>query len=417
MPSIQDLREQRTAKAREARNLLDANTGELWEKNGCQAKYDTIMADIGRIDEEIGRHERVMDMEAANLRSDQDRAGRDGVSVDEANHRNQQERAGFQNWLRGGFAAMTTEQREREAQRLQDAVRNLGTSVPTEGGYLVPEGFGGRLIEAMALFGGMRAVSTVLSTSAGNDIPYPTTDDTAEEGEIIGENVAATDDDSVTFGILSLKAFMYSSKAVAVPFQLLQDSGIDIEAHIIQRLARRIARITNKHFTIGTGTGQPRGAVTASALGKTAASGQTAAVIYDDLVDLEHSVDPAYRNTGRCRFMFHDSTLKVLKKLKDGDSRPLWVPGVSVKEPDTILGHPYTINQDVPQLAAGKKAMLFGDFSYYTIRDVMQFLLFRMTDSAYTKKAQVGFLAFSRHDGNLMAVGGAAVKHFITAAS
>ncbi|MCY1305329.1 phage major capsid protein, HK97 family [compost metagenome] len=156
---------------------------------------------------------------------------------------------------------------------------------------------------------------------------------------------------------------------------------------------------------MGTGVGQPTGIVTAASVGANAAT--AAAITFDELIDLEHSVDPAYRQAGRCRFMFHDSTLKAIKKLKDDQKRPLWLPGVAVREPDTVLGYAYTINQHVPVLASEAKAVLFGDFSKYLIRDVLAVSLFRLTDSKYTEKGQVGFLAFSRHDGNLIDVGGA----------
>lgn len=119
------------------------------------------------------------------------------------------------------------------------------------------------------------------------------------------------------------------------------------------------------------------------------------------------TVDPAYRQARRCRFLFHDSTLKAIKKLKDDQKRPLWLPGVAVREPDTILGHAYTVNQHVPIIAAEAKTVLFGDFSKYLIRDVLAVSFFRLAHSKYTEKGQVGFLAFSRHDGNLVDAGGA----------
>jgi HK97 family phage major capsid protein len=415
--SIQNLRDQRKAKAKEARNLVDKHSGAQWtdEVNG---QYEALMNEIERLDAETERHQRVMEIEAQNLKTAQRRADREGTSVDEAAHRNEQELQMFDSWLRGGERALSPDQ----LMLVQDRVARfraagLGTQVPSEGAYLTPDLFGGRLLEAMAAFGGMRSVAQVISTGSGNTMSFPITDPTSEEGEIVGENAAVSDEESIAFGAVTIGAHMYSSKAVAVPFQLLQDSAIDLESHIVSRLAMRLARITNKHFTTGTGTNQPKGVVVCSALGATGATGQTATVIYDDLVDLEHSVDPAYRESGRCRFMFHDQTLKVLKKLKDGENRPLWLPGVAVKEPDTILSYPYTINQHMAQMAAGAKSMLFGDFSYYVIRDVMQFLLFRMTDSAYTKKAQVGFLAFMRSDGNLIAADSGAIKHYKNAAS
>lgn len=128
---------------------------------------------------------------------------------------------------------------------------------------------------------------------------------------------------------------------------------------------------------------------------------------YDDLIDLEHSVDPAYRENGKCTYVMHDQTLMALKKLKDTLGRPLWLPGVATGDPNTINGYGYSINQGMPQIAAGSRSLMFGDFSHYLIRDVMQVMLFRMTDSNFTLKGQVGFLAFYRGDAASIDVGGA----------
>jgi HK97 family phage major capsid protein len=137
-------------------------------------------------------------------------------------------------------------------------------------------------------------------------------------------------------------------------------------------------------------------------------------------VDLIHSVDPAYRALGNTKFMMNDASVKVLRKIKDGQSRPIFVPGyeqtVPGGAPDMLLGCRSSINQDVAVDGGSATSLLFGDFGFYTIRDAMQVEMFRFTDSAYTKLGQVGFLAWMRSGGNLIDVGGA-VKSFVNAAS
>src|SRR5690606_10577729 len=118
-------------------------------------------------------------------------------------------------------------------------------------------------------------------------------------------------------------------------------------------------------------------------------------------------VDPAYRM--QAEFMFHDQTLRELKKLRDQEGRPLWLPGIAVREPDTILGYRYVINQHMPQMAAGQRSVLSGAFSKYHIRDVMDILLIRL-DEVYAEYGQVAFLAFSRHDGTLLDAGTHPIK-------
>lgn len=293
------------------------------------------------------------------------------------------------------------------------------TLTTTAGGYTVPDDLMRSLEVALLRFGGMRRVADVMRTSTGADLPWPTTNDTTNEGEILGINTEVNQQD-IVFGQLVLNAYKYSSKMILVPVELLQDSAVNIAEHIGTALGTRIGRITNKHFTVGTGTNQPRGIVTAAAEGKVGASGQTTSVIYDDLVDLEHSVDPDYRLNAQ--WMFADSTLKALKKIKvpqfSGDTAgvPLWQPGIAMREPDTILGYSYVINQQVPAMAASAKSIVFGDLSKYKIRDVQDVILRRL-DERFADFHQVAFLAFSRHDGDLLDAGTNPVKYYQNAAS
>ena len=299
----------------------------------------------------------------------------------------------YDKWMRNGPQALTPDD--------WAAVRNtMSTGTDAQGGYTVPTEVSGTIIEALKAFGGMRSVATVISTATGVPMTMPTSDGTAEEGEILGENTAAAAADP-SFGVVNLGVHKYSSKTVAVPIELLQDSNADIEAFVNNRLITRLGRITNKHFTVGTGSSQPSGVLTGATLGVTGAKAQVDSVTYDDLVELEHSLDPAYREGGRCAFMFADTTLKAIKKLKDGQGRPLWLPGIDVKEPASILGYRYVINQSVPAMAATAKSVLFGDFSKYIIRDAMGITMYRFADSAFAQKGQVGFLAFMRSGGVL----------------
>ena len=391
--SIQSLREERTAKAREYRNILDNNSGPLSDE--VKTKLDELEAGITGIEDRIAREQRVLDLEAEK------------VAVEAVAERTKTPTKDlFSKWLRNGDRGMTSEDWQ--------TIRNtMSTTTPAEGGYTVATEVATYVMDAMKAFGGMRQVATILRTDQGNPMTWPTSDGTTEVGEILAENASATDLD-VSFNTKNLPVYKYSSKVVTVPIELLQDSNVDIEAFVRARIAQRLGRITNTHFTTGDGSSKPTGIIAAASVGKTGASGQTTTVTYADLVDLEHSVDPAYRVN--CKWMFHDTTLKALKKILDSQNRPLWLPGISVKEPDTILGYTYQINQDVAVMAASAKSIAFGDLSKYVIRDVMAMTYYRFDDSAYAKKGQVGFLAFLRSGGNFMDVGGA-VKLYQNAAS
>ena len=119
--------------------------------------------------------------------------------------------------------------------------------------------------------------------------------------------------------------------------------------------------------------------------------------------------------------MMHDSSVKVIRKLKDSQGRPLFVPGYEQGNPggapDRLMNRPITVNQDVPVMAANAKSILFGAFSKYRIRQVMDLTVFRMTDSVFTRAGQVGFVAFQRLGGNLIDVSGATVKYYANSAT
>lgn len=397
--SIQQKRERRNALAKETRALLDRVSGSDWNEEH-QAKYDENVSQIERIDGEIDRYQKMLDLQAEREFSEMGVSERDAIEANPG-------RSLFNKWMRGGDNALNAEEWQ--------AVRNtMSTTTDSEGGYTVPEEVVSSVLEAMAAYGGMRQVATVIQTADGQKFNYPTSDGTSEEGELVAENTAATDSDP-TFGTKSLDVYKYGSKVITVPIELLQDSAVDVEAFVRGRIEQRIGRITNRHFTTGTGSSQPNGVVTASSTGATGETSASAAITYADLLALEHSVDPAYRNTGRARWMMHDSALKLIRELKDTNDRPIFLPsydaGIRGGAPAELMGYPIAINQNVAEPAPDAKSVLFGDFSHYIIRDVMQMSLFRFTDSAYAKKGQVGFLAWMRAGGNFVDVGGA-VKHF-----
>ena len=321
-------------------------------------------------------------------------------------------REAFFDNLRYGFGGLEDEQKEILSRGRMNAseMRALAVGTDSAGGYTVPTEFLNELIEAQKAFGGVRGVARTFATSDGRDMEVPTIDDTSQKGEIIGENNSANEQDT-TYGQKVLKAYKYSSKMIKVPMELLQDSAFNLEAHLNEVLATRIGRITNEHFTTGDDDDKPEGIVTGSAEGKEAAA--VAAVTYEELVDLLHSVDPAYRGLGAA-WMFHDNTLRELRKLTDDEGRLIFQPGMVQGEPNTLLGEPYVINQDMPVMEASAKAILYGWMQSYAVRNVMSTTIIRLNER-YAESGQVAFLGWARHDGRSLHAEAAngAVKHMV----
>lgn len=416
---LQQLRELRNSKAREANELNDRYPADQRMPAAEAERMDAILAEIEAIDSDIARENRRAQLAAEDPKAMND-ALLNNATRDPAKQGD--EAKALRAFLAGGVANMAEGDRTRMLARQTPDIRNaMSTTTSTEGGFTVATEYQRSLEIAMKAYGGMRAVAHAIRTATGAAMNFPTTDPTAEVGEIVGQNTAVTGQDT-TFGNIVLNVFKYSSKKIALPFELVQDSFIDIEAYIQQLLAMRLGRIQNTHFTTGNGTTQPNGLITAAATGRTGTTGQTLTVIYDDLVELEHSVDPAYRNQPGVGYMMHDSTVKVIRKIKDTQGRPIFVPGyeadamINGGAPDRLMGRPIYINQDMPVMEANAASIAFGQLSKYVIRDVMDLTIFRMTDSAFTLNGQIGFVGFLRTGGNLIDAGGA-VKTYANSAT
>lgn len=405
MENLTALRERHASLAKELRAIVD-NKDEKWNDEK-QAKYDQGMAELDDIKAAVDRIHAVNEKLADERLSAS--AAESGAKRANGNS-NAQSRELFAKWMKDGDKALTAED--------WHVIRNtMSTTTGSQGGYAVPTEVASQISNVLAEYGGVREVATVISSEMGGDINFPTSDGTSETGELIAQNITAIAADP-SFGVVTLSTYKFSSKIVAVPFELLQDSAADMEAFVVRRLAERLGRVQNTYFTTGTGSSQPAGVVTGSSAGKTGTTGQTTTVIFDDLVDLVHSVDPAYRR-GPCRFMMADSSLKVVRKLKDSQGRPIFMPGydgIGGAMGDALLGYPISINQDVAAMAANAKSILFGDFSRYTIRDVMGITMFRFDDSAYVKLGQIAFLAWMR-TGGIKTDGGAPWKHYANSAT
>lgn len=354
---IKQLRAQRDALAKEARNILDDTTGAYDAK-----RIDEIYTEIEKIDGRIQRAQQQLDLEARldSEAGDPDTpAPQNGGDQRQAAPGDEVRSLVFDAYVRGG---------ENAVNRLSENVLNdyhrqvqnaQSTGVDSEGGYLVPTTFSGTLLEAMAANGGVRSVADVQSTSSGESIQWPTVDETAEEGEWLAENAPAGDGD-ITFGTVMVGAHLASSRVVTLPFALLQDAAIGNWDRLLRRLlAARLSRTTNKAYTLGDGIGKPTGIVNGAGLGHTTAAGLVDSFAWDDFTELEHSVDPVYRRNAN--WMFHDTVLKSAKKMKDANNRPIWVPGVTSEAPAEINGYGYTINQDMAEPAAALDTVLFGD--------------------------------------------------------
>ena len=408
---IQKLREAR-ARAANRMSALFARTdaGELdiaatqWTDEK-QAEYDAAKQEVENIDAQIARAEEAIaligdtsDKPLEDFLTQREPVGSGAVSLDEATAAAKRRSAAFDVWLRRGDAAMTADDWRalRQGDPVQTNVQTRGTDA--DGGYLVPEEFQANLLTKLNEIGAVRQIAAVERRPNGRKMIWPAADLSSSGAYIRAEGADATGA-KATISQKSIEFDNWNSQIYEATYELLQDSAINVEGLLNEVLPHWIAQAQDVAMVAGSSVSGAKivGLLESpGALGETTASGNTKAFTVDNLTNLVHSIRRPLR--AGARFLFADSTEKYLKTLKDSQNRPLWLPGYVAGAPDIIMGFPYSIDDNVPAMAASAKSVLFGNFSHYKVFDATDVRLFRWgeSDSTMAKKGVVGFMAEMR---------------------
>ena len=429
---LQDLQDQRNKLGADIKDL--ASRQDEWNAED-RAKWDDLNAEYDRIDEEREGVQEQLQVAARleQLRGSEDRktwqANKEGIKpITE-----QTKREALVAWCKRK-AGMDVDDNLREAAHrcgvsLEADTYNVNlrneygsfnaegfgkewraqSTTDAQGGYTIPEGFSGQLESTMVAYGGLRRVARVIRTESGNDIPWPTNNDTGNSGSILAENTQVSEQDT-TFGSKLLQAHKYTSDMVRVSQELLSDSFFPLGEELGRMLGERIGRAQAAHFVSGTGSSQPEGIITGGTSGVTAAS--ASAITFDELIDLEASLDPAYAASPNVGWAMNKSTKAAVRKLKDSNGQYLWQIGTTASDPDTLLGKPVVVIQEMDDISTANKPGVIADFSKYIIRD-SQGLRMRRLQERFADYDQVAFVGFMRTDA--LVLQSAAVKYLTMA--
>jgi HK97 family phage major capsid protein len=441
---VKELREKRVTLVNQARALNDRALAESRDFSAEEStQWERYNADIDRLGREIARTEKLTELEGlqeqrANnhdrreLRRPGDTRARKNTR--DERHPDRRERINalaVQGWCRAQLGLNFTPKHEqaaklagvklrsknmtlglaRNARQIKAEYRNAMSLTVGSGGYTVPQGFSGALERAMLMFGPMLDVADIVRTDSGNDLPWPTANDTGNSGVLLTEGTTIGSSVDPSFGSKTLKAYKFSSQLVLVSAELLMDSAFQLVQILGEMLGERLGRVQNTYFTTGTGSSQPSGIVTGSSAGVTAAG--ASAIAMDDVIGLAYSVDRAYRT--QSSFLAHDNIYLAIRKLKDTTNQYLWQPSVQAGQPDRLLNFPALTNNDMTgTIATTNKTMLFGMLSKYKVRQVSQIRLRHLVER-YADTDQEGFVGFMRADGVLLDAGVAPVKRLTQA--
>ncbi|KWT72377.1 Phage major capsid protein [Hyphomicrobium sulfonivorans] len=307
----------------------------------------------------------------------------------------------FRNWFAGG---------EGEQGLHALAVKAaMTTDSKPDGGFLVPttvETAISRVAEARSV---MRQLARVVSISTKS---YTKLHNLGGAGSgWVGEKGARPQTRTPELSEIEIPTHeLYANPAASQ--QLLDDARIDIAAWLAEEVNVEFAEQEGAAFFSGDGVVKPRGFLAepivangSYAWGKlgytpTGVAGALSDSTHngaDALIDLVHSLKPAYRSNAR--FLMNDLTVAKIRKLKDGDDNYLWQPSIQVGTPSSLLGYAVAEDDHAPDVDAGKFPVAFGDWqSGYTIVDRIGVRILR---DPFSSKPYVLFYTTKRVGGKV----------------
>lgn len=307
-------------------------------------------------------------------------------------------KAAFGQFLRKNDRLLTAEE-----------VKILSVGSDPDGGYFVTPDVGGRIIKKVYETSPIRQIATAqtISTDALEGV-----EDLGEAGAgYAGEHAQGSDTTTPQVGKWRIPVFWIDTEPKATQ-QLLDDSAVNIEQWLGDKVADKFARFENAEFVTGAAA-KIRGFcgyTTAADSGSGVTWGTIGHVVTgtssdfpssnpaDKLLDVMGVLKNEY--LPNAKWVTRRTVITKIRKFKDGTGNYIWQPSFVMGMPETIWGHPVVRAEDMPALANGSLSMGFGDFAQaYQIVDRQGIRVLR---DPYTGKPYVKFYTTKRTGGGVV---------------
>jgi HK97 family phage major capsid protein len=244
--------------------------------------------------------------------------------------------------------------------------RDMGvtTGAVSFGSPLGPSEFFPRVLARMKATDSIFEACRWISVPRGTKFSLPTVDDTGQAALVPGEGFQDIEQDIALVSATQYdQSPFWRSGAVQLSFELLQDSGADLESLFAELFAIRFARGIGADF-ISTLLSSASVGATASGDDNAAAPDGSTQVGYADLLNLLDSVDSAYVESPGAGWLMRRSTLTKIANLRDKQGLPL--PASKFEDGKFwLLGFPVRLSPSMPAIAASSKSIAFGDLSRF----------------------------------------------------
>jgi len=271
-------------------------------------------------------------------------------------------------------------------------VKSLNSSEEAGGVLLVPKLYQ-RIISEIAARSPMRQLASIetISTNALDII--------SEDGSFSGDWVSDTEErpETETPKLKRQRIFVHELYAQPKASQaLLNDSAIQVESWLAERLRDCFVKAENEAFINGDGNKKPKGILSYAEDMDVLEIERN--ITASTLLDLISSLREEY--LANATFLMNRTTLSAIQKLTDNDGRFIWQQSLSDSFKQTIFGIPVVVCANMPSIAENALAIALGDFKVgYKIVDHSQISVMR---DPYTDKPFVKFYAVKRVGGDVV---------------
>ena len=362
--------------------------------------WNKMEADIKAFDSRIERAESLVSADERAMNADADELsgltmGGEFASSDGFDYRSAKGgdslRASFNRYLLDGDRALN-----------QSEFRALQSDIDSSGGYLLaPIEMVREIVKARNATVFMRKISRIFPCAQSESLGIPTVETALSDPIWTAEIGTGDEDSSLDFGKRELTPHPLA-KRIKVSRKLLNRSALNPEQIVCEQLNFKFSAVEENSYMNGDGSNEPLGIFTAADSGistsRDISTGNTSTSIKSDgLIECYHNVREAYRKNAS--WVFSDSAIKQIRKLKDGEGQYLWSPGLTDGKPDCVLGRKYFISEYAPDtFTTGEYVAVFGDFSFYWIADALRMEIQRLVE-LYAENNQVGFIGRLESDG------------------
>lgn len=267
-------------------------------------------------------------------------------------------------------AAFSRYLRKDDAILNSDEKKALSVGSDPDGGYTVDPDTSGRMVEKIFETSPMRQHASVQIISTDSlEGEYDL--DEAACGWVT-ETGSRAETDTPQLGVWRIPVHeMYAAPRATQ--RVVDDSAINIESWLADKVADKMARTENTAFVDGDGVGKPRGFLSYSSgttlpgtieRFTTGVNGDFAAdpAGADKLISMIMGLKAPYR--ARANWFMNRTTIGGVMQLKDSNGNMMWQPSLVAGTPSTLLGYGVVELYDMPNYTTTDAlAIAFGDMA------------------------------------------------------